>query len=215
MNEMEILEEIKSCFAELLGVSNVKKLAKKALDMNIQIDKIIDAMKRGLDEAGRKYEVGEYFLSDLIMGGLMATEFTNMVKPYLTPAEAKPEGKVVIGTVKGDIHDIGKNLVTAMLSSQNFEVIDIGVDVPPERFAESVKQYKPDIVAMSCLLTIGMPEIQKTIELIRRNNLKVEIMIGGRPITREFADELGVKYGRDAFEAVKVARMLVESRDEE
>lgn len=208
--ESEILKEIRNCFIDLLGVDKVKELVKKALDSAINPLEIINAMKDGLDEVGQRYESGRYFLSDLIMAGIMATELTNMLKPYLAKVDAKVKGKVVIGTVKGDIHDIGKNLVASMLSSQGFEVIDIGVDVPPEKFLDSVKQHKPDILAMSCLLTIGMPEMQKTVELIKQSGLGVKTMVGGRPITKEFANEIGADgYGRDAFEATSIAVKLV------
>lgn len=213
--EDKILEEIKSCFVNLLGIDKIKGLVNKALNNEINPLSVINAMKDGLDEVGKRYEEGKYFLSDLIMAGIMATELTNMLKPHLTEAYAKQIGKVVIGTVKGDIHDIGKNLVASMLSSQGFEVVDIGVDVPPERFIDSIKQYKPDILAMSCLLTIGMPEMQKTIELIKQNNLDVKTMVGGRPITQEFANEIGADgYGKDAFEAMHVARRLIGEKNE-
>ncbi|MGC8850500.1 MAG: cobalamin B12-binding domain-containing protein, partial [Candidatus Bathyarchaeia archaeon] len=159
-----------------------------------------------------RYDRGEYFLSDLIMAGIMATEFVNALKPHLPTSNAGSKGRIVIGTVEGDIHDIGKNLVSTMLSVNGFEVIDVGVDVPPEKFVDVVERLNPDILAMSCLLTIGLPAIRSTVELIRRRGLDVKIMVGGRPITEDFAGELGVGYGRDAIQAVKIAVELTANK---
>jgi len=210
MSKESLLKEIKECFTNLLGVDKVRELAKRALDYNIEPKELINSMKEGLDEVGKKYERNECFLSDLIMSGIMATELISIIKPILEGSKFKPKAKIIIGTVKGDIHDIGKNIVASLLSSQGFEVIDIGVDVSPEKFLESVEKYKPDILAMSCLLTIGMEEMHKTVKLVKSKNLKVKTMVGGRPITQNFADEIGADgYGKDAFEAVNVANKLI------
>ncbi|MEM4310810.1 MAG: cobalamin-dependent protein [Nitrososphaerales archaeon] len=211
----QILDEIRECFTNLLGVDRIRELVKLALDSHVNPMDLIEAMKEGLEEVGKRYDEGSCFLSDLIMSGLMATELTNLVKPHLEVSNTKPKGKIVIGTVKGDIHDIGKNIVASMLSSQGFEVIDVGVDVSPESFLSYIQKYEPDILAMSCLLTIGMSEMQNTIRLVRGSNKKVKIMIGGRPITQEFSIEVGADgYGKDAFEAVRVAEKLVGEKNE-
>lgn len=209
---MEILDEIEDCFANLSGVEKAKEMAERVVESRVAFDEVFEAMKRGLDVVGDKYDRGEYFLSDLIMAGIMATEFVNTIKPHLSSSMAGAKGRVVIGTVEGDIHDIGKNLVSTLLSVNGFEVVDVGVDVPPEKFVESVKRYKPDILAMSCLLTVGLSAIRRTIKRLKDSGLKVKVMIGGRPITEEFADGLGVSYGRDAVQAVKVALELASER---
>ncbi len=166
-------------------------------------------MKLGLDEVGGSYEDGEYFLSDLIHSGIMATKLTEIVKPLLS-ASAETSGKVLIGTVRGDIHDIGKNLVISMLTSQGFEVIDAGVDVTLEKFLESAEASKPDVLATSCLLTVGIPETEKVVKAIKKRGLEVKTLVGGRAVTPEFAREIGADgYAKDAIEAVKVARRLV------
>ncbi|WP_455369717.1 cobalamin B12-binding domain-containing protein [[Eubacterium] cellulosolvens] len=211
-NGSNILERIKECFIKLEGPDKIKELTMKALESGVEASQLITAIKEGLDEVGQKYENSEYFLSDLVMSGVMASEVTNLVKPRLQTADFESMGKVLLGTVKGDIHDIGKNLVNNMLTTQGFEVIDIGVDVSPEKFAENIKKHNPDILAMSCLLTAGMPEMSKTVQLSKKVNSEVKTMIGGRPITKEFADEIGADaYGRDAFEAIDLARKMVES----
>ncbi len=208
----KILEDIKECFIKLEGPDKIKELTTKALQSGVEPNQLITAIKEGLDEVGQKYENSEYFLSDLVMSGVMASEVTNLVKPKLQSTDSKSMGKVLLGTVKGDIHDIGKNLVNNMLTTQGFEVIDIGVDVSPEKFAENIQKHKPDILAMSCLLTAGMPEMSKTIQLSKKASSEVKTMIGGRPITKEFAEEIGADaYGRDAFDAIDLARKMVES----
>lgn len=205
-----MLKAIKECFLSLEGPEKVKELTKKALDLSVESPSLVNVIKDGLDGVGEKYENGECFLSDLVMAGLMATELINIVRPLLRVADARPLGKVVIGTVKGDIHDIGKNLVINMLTTQGFEVIDIGVDVAPEKFLENVERSKPDILAMSCLLTTGMEEMSKTVQLIKENVPEVKSMVGGRPITKEFADKIGADgYGKEAFEAIDVAKRLI------
>jgi 5-methyltetrahydrofolate--homocysteine methyltransferase len=209
---MGILDEIKDCFINLRGVEEARQLAEKAARERIELSKAFEAMKEALDVIGDKYDGGEYFLSDLIMAGIMATEFVDTLKSYIPSSTIKSRGRVVIGTVKGDVHDIGKNLVSTMLSVNGFEVIDVGVDVSPEKFVESIERFKPDILAMSCLLTVGLPAIKCTVELLNRKGLNVKVMIGGRPITRDFAEELCVSYGRDAIQAVKVALKLTGER---
>lgn len=212
-DDSNILESIKECFIKLEGPDKIKELTIKALESGVEASQLITAIKEGLDEVGQKYENSEYFLSDLVMSGVMASEVTNLVKPKLQSADSKSRGKVLLGTVKGDIHDIGKNLVNNMLTTQGFEVIDIGVDVSPKKFAENIQKHKPDILAMSCLLTAGMPEMSETVKLSKKTNLEVKTMIGGRPITKEFADEIGADaYGKDAFEAIDLARKMVGSK---
>lgn len=211
--ETDILDAIKDCFSNLEGPDKIKELILKAFDLNVDESKLINSMKDGLDEVGKKYDNSEYFLSDLVMSGVMANELTDLVKPRLQANESKPIGKVIIGTVKGDIHDIGKNLVINILSTQGFEVIDVGVDIAPEKFLESVQEKKPDILAMSCLLTAGMVELSNTVKMINEKEPKVKTIIGGRPLTQDFADEIGADaYGKDAFEAVNIAKNFVGER---
>jgi len=191
-----------------LGVDEVKSRVEMALAEKIPPFKIVQSMRQGLSTAGRKYEEGEYFLSELIMSGIMAQELSKMLRPYLQSSRDQVLGKVVIGTVKGDLHDIGKNLVSIMLSSAGFEIIDLGVDVSAEKFVGAVEKENPNIVAMSCLLTIAMDEMKRTIDELAEaeQRRKVKVLVGGRPITLDFAREIGADgYGSDAVEAVKAA----------
>jgi corrinoid protein of di/trimethylamine methyltransferase len=206
------LKDIQNVISELAGVENVENIVIKALDSGVNPVDVMDAMSRGLEDVGEKYDRGEYFLSELIMAGIMANGIINILKPHLEKSAEKPAGKVVIGTVKGDLHDIGKNIVIAMLSSAGFRMVDLGIDVPSEKFVDAVKREKPDIVAMSCLLTIAMDEMRTVIDKLKEANLRedVKVMVGGRPITPQFAEEIGADaYGSNAVEAVKIAKALI------
>jgi len=200
-----LLEKIERAFAEISGIDTVKSLIETALTENIPPFEIIQSMREGLSTVGRKYENGEYFLSELIMSGIMAQELSKILKPHLQSSGNSVLGKVIIGTVKGDLHDIGKNLVSIMLSSVGFEIIDLGVDVPAEKFIAASGKENPDIIAMSCLLTIAMDEMKKTIDVLKQTGLRknVKVLVGGRPITLDFAKEIGADgYGSDAIEAI-------------
>ena len=212
-----LLGELERLLSDLSDVDRVRDVVSDLLRVRTSPVDIIDAVSRGLELVGERYERGEYFLSELIMAGIISSEISEMLRPHLTRTSVKPVGKVVIGTVRGDLHDIGKNIVSMMLSSAGFEVIDLGIDVPPEKFIEAIKNEKPNIVAMSCLLTVALEEMRNTMEEIRKSGLRdaVKIMIGGRPVTREFAAEIGADaYGSDAVEAVKVAKTLIKEGTE-
>ncbi len=206
--EKGLLEKVEHAFAEVSGVDYMKSLVEKALAENIPPLEIIRSMREGLSTVGRKYETGEYFLSELIMSGIMAQELSKILKPHLQSSREQVLGRVVIGTVKGDLHDIGKNLVSIMLSSVGFEIVDLGVDVSAEKFIRAAGKEDPEIVAMSCLLTIAMDEMKKTIDALGQAGLrkKLKVLVGGRPITLAFAREIGADgYGGDAIEAVNAA----------
>lgn len=211
-----ILEEIRVAIANIAHADELKQKVEEALSLNIDPLKILDCVSKGLDEVGRKYESGEYFLMELILAGNLASEVTNMLRPYLKAKRRISRGKVVIGTVEGDLHDIGKNIVISMLSSAGFEVIDLGVDVSAEKFIDAVKRENPDILAMSCLLTVGLPHMREVIEKLKEKGLrdKVKVMVGGRPVTPEYAREIGADaYGADAVDAVNIAERWVGGTD--
>lgn len=201
--------------SEVASIENVKNRVIKLSDSGTKPIDIVDAMGRGLDSVGEKYERGEYFLSDLIMAGILATEITNLLESRLGKSAKKPLGKVVIGTVKGDLHDIGKNIVTSMLSSAGFEMVDLGIDIPAEKFVDAVKEENPKIVALSCLLTVAMDEMKRVLDKLKEAGLRedVKVIIGGRPITQDFANDIGADaYGRNAVEATKIAKALIERK---
>jgi methylmalonyl-CoA mutase cobalamin-binding domain/chain len=164
-----------------------------------------------MDEVGRRYEANEYFVPELLIAARAMKASLELIRPLLIASGAEPAGRVVIGTVKGDLHDIGKNLVAAMLEGAGFEVVDLGVDVPPEKFMIAVKEKKASLVAMSALLTTTMNSMKTTIDAFVSAGLRtqVKIMIGGAPVTQKYAEEVGADgYSSNANGAVALARKL-------
>jgi 5-methyltetrahydrofolate--homocysteine methyltransferase len=174
-------------------------------------------LKEGLiaamGEVGRLFEANEYFVPEMLVSARAMQAGLNLLKPYLAEAGAPSAGRVAIGTVKGDLHDIGKNLVAMMLEGAGFEVIDLGTDVSPERFVAAVRQYQPQIIGMSALLTTTMPAMAATTQALREAGLReqVKVMVGGAPVTEEYAQRIGADgFARDAASAVRLARSLVD-----
>ena len=195
---------------------DVNKVVIEVLKSGVDPLDIVNAMNQALEEVGEKYESGEYFLSELMMTGYLASEVIKILKPYLTKTKMETLGKIVIGTVKGDIHDIGKNIVIMMLQAAGFEVIDLGVDVSAEKFVDAVASKKPDIIGLSALLTSTMYEMKNVIDALKEKNLRdtVKVIIGGRPVTEEFAEKIGADgYAEDAVKAVKVVRELLKVKE--
>jgi 5-methyltetrahydrofolate--homocysteine methyltransferase len=204
-----LLEGIQRAFAEVSGVDQMKNYVEEALKENTSPLRIVESMREGLTAAGRKYEQGEFFLSELVMSGIMAQELSKMLKPHLEGSTDRFFAKIAIGTVKGDLHDIGKNLVSTMLSSAGFEIQDLGVDVPPEKFVEVVGNEKPRMIAMSCLLTVAMDAMKNVMDRLAESGCRsgVKVLVGGRPITPDFVAQIGADgYGADAMEAVSAAK---------
>jgi len=195
---------------------DVNKVVIEVLKSGVDPLDIVNAMNQALEEVGEKYESGEYFLSELMMTGYLASEVIKILKPYLTKTKMETLGKIVIGTVKGDIHDIGKNIVIMMLQAAGFEVIDLGVDVSAEKFVDAVASKKPDIIGLSALLTSTIYEMKNVIDALKEKNLRdtVKVIIGGRPVTEEFAEKIGADgYAEDAVKAVKVVRELLKVKE--
>jgi len=212
MSEKQIaLQAVTHAFGEVLGTDEIRRRVEGALENSATPAEIIQSLRDGVDLVGRKYQAHEYFLSDLIMTGIMAEEVIALLRPHIS-SSADMIGRIVIGTVRGDIHDVGKKLVSTMLMSAGFDVSDVGVDVPPEDFVEAVRRDRPAIVGMSCLLTNAMQEMRRVVKALQESGLRgnAKILVGGRPITREFASQIGADgYGADAVEAVKAARGLL------
>ncbi|MEM4674860.1 MAG: corrinoid protein [Nitrososphaerota archaeon] len=210
--EKVILERLKEAIVSL-DIEGVKKACREAIDAGIPAYKCIsEAMAKGLEVVGEKYERGEYFLADLVVAGEAMKEGIKILEPYLRTGEAERLGKVVIGTVRGDMHDIGKNIVATLLSGAGFEVIDLGVDVPTEAFVEAVRKHKPHIVGMSALLTTTMVEMENVIKALEHAGLrnKVKIIIGGAPVSKEYAEKIGADaYAKDAVEGVSICKSWV------
>ena len=165
-----------------------------------------------MDEVGRRFECEEYFVPEMLLSARAMKASMGIVRPLLAATGAQPVGRVVIGTVKGDLHDIGKNLVASMLKGGGFEVIDLGADVAPERFIEAAHTRNANLVALSALLTVTMPSMKTTIDAFQTAGLreKVKIIVGGAPVTQQYADAIGADgYGDSAGTAVALARKLV------
>jgi len=175
--------------------------------------KILGQCREAMTIVGERFGSGEYFLPELIMAGTILTEVTEIVKPKLAEvAEVKRLGKVVIGTVEGDIHDIGKDIVIFMLDVNGFEVHDLGIDVPPEKFVEKIVEVEPEIVGLSGFLTLAFDSMKQTVEAIEAAGLrdKVKIMIGGGQMDEGIREYAGADaYGIDAMEAVSLAKEWV------
>ncbi len=215
MEKTRVLEELKAAIVNCVRLEDVKRLAKRALDIETEPLEIVDAVKEALDEVGDLYEKREYFLMELTLAGSTAAEVMNVIKPELKKSASLTKGKVVIGTVAGDLHYIGKDIVIVMLESQGLEVVDLGVDVLCERFVEAVKKEKPNVLAMSGLLTIVVDEMGRVIDALRDEGLrdKVKVMIGGRAVNPEYARQIGADaFGANAVDAARLAVQWTEEK---
>jgi 5-methyltetrahydrofolate--homocysteine methyltransferase len=191
----------------------VKTSVQVALDEKLSAEAILkQGMMTAMGEVGQLFEDGEYFVPELLVAARAMQGGLEILKPILATEAVEPIGKVVSGTVKGDLHDIGKNLVGIMMEGVGFEILDLGSDVPPEKFVEAAKESGAQIVAMSALLTTTMVQMPETIKAFEEAGLRdsVKIMIGGAPVTDEYAKKIGADgYAPDASQAAKVAMSLV------
>jgi 5-methyltetrahydrofolate--homocysteine methyltransferase len=174
-----------------------------------QAGEILNALTTGMDEVGRRFKNNEFYVPEVLIAARAMKTAMGLLEPALVAAGIKREHTIVIGTVKGDLHDIGKNLVAMMLKGANFEVVDLGVDVSTEKFIAAVKEHNADVIAMSALLTTTMPYMRETVAAVKNAGLSVKIMIGGAPVTQQYADEIGATgYSADAASSVDLARKL-------
>ena len=192
-----------------------QSLTQQALAEGVDPLKLVnDYMVPAMDEVGRRFEANEYFVPELLISARAMKAALELIRPILTARGDKPVGRVAIGTVKGDLHDIGKNLVGSLLEGGGFEVIDLGVNVTPEKFIASINEKQANIIAMSALLTTTMPSMKTTIDALKQAGVrdKVKVLIGGAPITQNYADEIGADgYSENAVGAVALAKKAVAS----
>ena len=209
---MEIFEEI-AIGVEKGDSESVTALIQKALSLKIPAEKILNnGLVSGMDRIGKKFKNNEVFIPEVLVSARAMKAGTEILKPFLVQAKAKSKGKVVMGTVKGDLHDIGKNLVSMMLEGAGFEVIDLGPDVAKEKFLEVIEKEKPDILGMSALLTTTMIYMKEVIKALEEANLKskIKVIIGGAPITQAYAEAIKADgYAPDAASAVDLANDLL------
>jgi 5-methyltetrahydrofolate--homocysteine methyltransferase len=188
-------------------------VTKQALDEGVEPMRIVsDFMVPAMDEVGRRFDCNDYFVPELLISARAMKAGLDLIRPLLSASGAQPAGRVALGTVQGDLHDIGKNLVGSLLEGGGFEVIDLGTNVTPDKFIQTVKEKNATIVAMSALLTTTMPAMKNTIEALRQAGVrdKVTVLIGGAPITQKFADEIGADgYSETAVGAVALAKKAV------
>ena len=191
-------------------IGKVVDLVKAEVESGTNVSVILsDGLIGAMDEMGQRYTEGEFFVPEMLMAAKAMKAGLEVLKPLLSKGENIKKGTIVIGTVKGDLHDIGKNLVSMMMEGAGFEVIDLGVDVDTEKFLATAKEKNADIICMSALLTTTMPFMEVTIKSIREQRLKFKTMVGGAPVSEDFATKIGADgWSPDAPGAVETARRL-------
>jgi 5-methyltetrahydrofolate--homocysteine methyltransferase len=193
--------------------TEVAELTQQALDEGLTAAEILNSgLVTGMDRVGVDFKNGDLFVPEVLIAARAMHAGLNILRPLLAESDVPSAGKVVVGTVAGDLHDIGKNLVVMMLEGGGFEVVDVGIDATPQKFVEVVKAEHPDILGMSALLTTTMPSMQKTIDALVEAGVRdsIKVMIGGAPVTQSYADQIGADgYASDAASAVDLARTLM------
>ena len=191
----------------------VKQLVNEAIAEGVPAQQILnEALIVGMSEVGRRFKANEFYVPEVLLAARAIHGAMAILKPLLVANKVQPRGGVVLGTVKGDLHDIGKNLVGMMLEGSGFQVVDAGVDVAPEKFVAAVKESKPDVIAMSALLTTTMTNMKTTIAALNEAGVRksVRVMVGGAPLTQRYADEIGADgYAPDAASAAELATALI------
>ena len=194
----------------------VKDLVNAGLEDELEPEKMLyDALIPSLEEVGARFERGDFFVPEMLIAARAMQGALDILRPLLAETGVAQVGTYVMGTVKGDVHDIGKNLVNIMLEGAGFHVIDLGVQVPPERFVEAINEHKPDIVGFSAFLTTTMPMFKANINALEKAGIReqVAVMVGGAPVTQEYADAVGADgYAADASATVKKAKDLIAKR---
>jgi len=185
----------------------VQKEISKGADLSIILN---DGLIAPMDEVGERFSAGELFVPEMLMAAQAMKAGLKILKPHLSAGQSKSKGVVVIGTVKGDLHDIGKNLVSMMMEGAGFEVVDLGVDVDSEKFVKTAAEKSADVIALSALLTTTMPSMESTVKAVKEAGITAHTIIGGAPVTQAFADQIGADgYRDDAPGAVKLVKQLV------
>jgi len=214
IDEKKILGSIKQALLDL-DEQMVLKEINDALDNSVPANDIIgESVAPGLQTIGLKFEKREIYLPELIISGVIVNKAFDLLKPYLLKSENSGEaGKILIGTVSGDVHDIGKNIVSTLLSAAGFDVLDLGIDVPNEEFIRNAIDFKADIVAISALISASVSSAHETILALKDKNIKAKIIVGGAAFTQETADGFGADaYGYDAWDGVEKVKNLLKRR---
>jgi len=203
----------------MAGQPAVIELVEEALAKNLNVKQIInEGLTSGMNTVGQKFEAGEYFIPDMLASAEAVGAAMEMLEPHLAQNDIKPKGKILIATVKGDLHDIGKNIVSILLRGAGYAVKDLGNDVDPQAIVDAVKDENPQFLGLSALLTSTMIHMRDTIQALTESGLrdKVKVIIGGAPVSEEFAQSIGADgYGADGFQAVAIVESLSSGKDEE
>ena len=211
----KILDELVNAVSTY-DMEKVKYFSELAIETKVPAyTAVMEGLSNGLDIISERYSKGDAFLSDLIMAGAAMEAGMEVLEPFLKVSEIESKGKIVLGTVYGDMHDLGKNLVGMILRSAGFNVVDLGVDVLPEKFVEEIEKNGADILALSSLVTTTMPYMKDTVKALEVNGLrdKVIVIIGGAPVSAEFAEEIGADaYGVDAVSALNICKKLISQK---
>ncbi|MFX1569305.1 MAG: B12-binding domain-containing protein [Promethearchaeota archaeon] len=210
MVEHEILLRLKNAIIEGLSEDAIY-LVKQALDAQVKPKRILnEAIIGGAEEVGKKYEEGEFFLADMLLAADAINDSMDLVKSKLAEGTQHSQGKLLIGTPEGDLHDIGKTLIVALLKGQGFDVIDLGVDVPPEKFLDMAKKENPDIIGLSGLLTVSISKMTEIVSLLKREGIKAKIVLGGGILSEESCERIGADaWTKDGWEGVKLIKELM------
>ena len=208
-----ILQEISQSISDLEGTDKIKKLIEKALKQRLTVTEIVEkGLKHGLDQVGARYEKGEYFLSELLYAGEIMTGLFDVLKPHMKQDSLEQSGTILLGTVRGDMHNIGKNIFGMMAQFSSFKIHDLGVDVDPKTFVDEAKKTGADILGMSTLLTSTLPEIKIVLDGLKEAGIrdKVKVIIGGNAVTKQFGQEVGVDAAAlDAVEGIQICKRWV------
>jgi 5-methyltetrahydrofolate--homocysteine methyltransferase len=194
-------------------MTRAQELVREALSEKAPPDQILKlGLISAMQEVGRRFECGEFFVPEMLVSARAMKSGLALLRPYLAKAKVEPAGKVVIGTVQGDLHDIGKNLVGMMLEGAGFEVVDLGTDVSAEKYVAAVRDHQPHLLGCSALITTTMPYMREVIQALNQSGLRqrVKVMVGGAPVTQKYADEIGADgYAQDAAAAAVCAKQLM------
>lgn len=213
---MEKKELFKKISEEVIdgNINKVQKLIHETLEKKIKPKEIInEALIEGMKEVGIRFKEFKIFVPEVLMSAKAMSAGMDILKPMLVEGDMPSKGKCVFATVEGDVHDIGKKLVSMMMESDGYEIIDLGTNVPTQIIINAVIEHKPELVAMSAMLTTTMKPMEITVKALKENNLydNIKIMVGGAPLTKRFADQIGAYYANDASSAVELANLLTQS----
>lgn len=204
------IEDIYETIVTLNG-EDIAAQVQTELDSGTPVLKILqEGLIGALDEVGNKFSEGEMFVPEMLRAAQVMKSGLEIIRPHLTDSDIPSSGTIVLGTVKGDLHDIGKNLVAMMMEGAGFKVIDLGVDIPGENFVKAAEEHRADVVGLSALLTTTMPAMEEAVGLLRQAGISAKIIVGGAPLTRGFAEKIGADgYGEDAPDAARIAKGLL------